>query len=54
MAIGAILWAFKNGEFENMEDVKFDMLDDGDDNTTGQKALAAVEKIRLSASTANK
>ena len=24
----AMMWAFKNGEFENIEDVKFEMLDD--------------------------
>jgi nitrogen fixation-related uncharacterized protein len=25
----AMMWAFKNGEFENVEDVKYEMMDDG-------------------------
>ena len=40
MAITAILWAFKNGEFEDMESAKFDMLDD-DDIPSAPKASQA-------------
>lgn len=46
IAVGGILWAFKNGEFEDLESVKFDMLDDDEDLVIGQKAKAAVERLR--------
>lgn len=49
IAIAAMLWAFKNGEFEDMESVKFDMMDDDDNNLIGQRARQAVERARLSA-----
>ncbi len=42
----AMMWAFKNGEFENMEDSKFDMLDDGPEGDLAQKAKAHFEKLR--------
>jgi nitrogen fixation-related uncharacterized protein len=41
-----ILWAFKNGEFEDLEAVKFEMLDDDEELVIGQKAKAAVERLR--------
>lgn len=47
IALAGILWAFRNGEFEDMEAVKFDMLDDGDDNRESERAKALVEKARL-------
>ena len=28
VGVAAMIWAFRNGEFENMEDVKYEMLDD--------------------------
>lgn len=46
IAVVGILWAFKNGEFEDLESVKFDMLDDDEDLVIGQKAKAAVERLR--------
>ena len=46
IAVVGILWAFKNGEFEDLESVKFDMLDDDEDLVVGQKAKAAVERLR--------
>ncbi|HEY9716304.1 MAG TPA: cbb3-type cytochrome oxidase assembly protein [Trichormus sp.] len=49
VAIAAILWAFKNGEFEDLEDVKFEMMDDDVDGTVGARARTLVEKARLSA-----
>jgi nitrogen fixation-related uncharacterized protein len=49
VAIAAILWAFKNGEFEDLEEVKFEMMDDDVDGTVGARARALVEKARLSA-----
>lgn len=52
-AIAGILWAFKNGEFEDMESAKFDMLDDGNEVTAGARARAAIEKIRLGAPSVN-
>jgi len=45
-ALAAILWAFKNGEFENIEDTKFEMLDDSDDGTLAKQARQAVERLR--------
>lgn len=46
IAVVGILWAFKNGEFEDLESVKFEMLDDDEEMVLGQKARAAVEKLR--------
>jgi len=51
MAIFGILWAFKNGEFEDMEGTKFDMMDDEVDGAMARKARAAVERARLKGST---
>jgi nitrogen fixation-related uncharacterized protein len=47
IAISGILWAFKNGEFEDMESSKFDMLDDDDSNVFANRARQAVERARL-------
>ena len=49
-AIAAINWAFKNGEFDDMEGSKFDMLDDSDDGVLAAKAKAAVERARAARS----
>ncbi|MBX9667527.1 MAG: cbb3-type cytochrome oxidase assembly protein CcoS [Candidatus Obscuribacterales bacterium] len=46
VGIIAMWWAFGNGEFEDLEGSKFDMLDDGDDNTLAQRAREAVERAR--------
>ncbi len=50
VAIVGILWAFKNGDFEDMENSKFDMMDDEVDGDTARKARAAVERARLKSS----
>lgn len=34
VALVAINWAFRNGEFDDMESSKFDMMDDGDDSVS--------------------
>ncbi|HEY9680181.1 MAG TPA: cbb3-type cytochrome oxidase assembly protein [Oculatellaceae cyanobacterium] len=47
VAIVAILWAFKNGEFEDMESTKFDMMDDEVEGAMAARARAAVERARL-------
>lgn len=47
VAIVGILWAFKNGEFEDMEGTKFDMMDDDFEGPNAAKARLAVEKARL-------
>lgn len=44
----ALMWAFKNGEFENIEDVKFEMMDDGSDGELAQKAKAKYDQLRTS------
>jgi len=47
VAIVGILWAFKNGEFEDVESIKFDMMDDGEEGPNAIRARLAVEKARL-------
>ena len=47
VAIAAILWAFRNGEFEDLEGTKFDMMDDEVEGAMAARARAAVEKARL-------
>ncbi|MBA3859647.1 MAG: hypothetical protein C0507_22300 [Cyanobacteria bacterium PR.3.49] len=49
MAIAGIIWAFRNGEFEDMESVKFDMLDDDESNLLANRARQAMERNRLAA-----
>ncbi len=46
VGIVAMWWAFGNGEFEDIESSKFEMLDDGEDNTLAQRAREAVERAR--------
>lgn len=46
VALFAMHWAFKNGEFEDIEGSKFDMLDDDDDSVLIQQARARVERAR--------
>lgn len=48
-ALAAMYWAFKNGEFEDIEGSKFDMLDDGDNSHLVEQARARVEKLRARA-----
>jgi nitrogen fixation-related uncharacterized protein len=50
VAIAGIMWAFKNGEFEDMEGSKFEMMDDELDGVAARKARAAVERARLKSS----
>ncbi|MDR3612281.1 MAG: cbb3-type cytochrome oxidase assembly protein [Candidatus Obscuribacterales bacterium] len=47
VALAAILWAFKNGEFEDLESTKFDMMDDEVEGAKAARARALVEKARL-------
>jgi nitrogen fixation-related uncharacterized protein len=47
VAIAAILWAFRNGEFEDLESTKFDMMDDEVEGEMAARARAAVERARL-------
>jgi len=46
VALFAMLWAFKNGEFENIEDIKYDMLDDTEDGMRAAQARAAVIRAK--------
>lgn len=48
-AMAAMWWAFKNGEFEDIESSKFDMLDDIDGGVMAARARAAIEKTRTRA-----
>jgi nitrogen fixation-related uncharacterized protein len=45
-AVVAMWWAFRNGEFEDIESVKFDMMDDSDEGVMAKRARAAVEQAR--------
>ncbi|MBI2809861.1 MAG: cbb3-type cytochrome oxidase assembly protein CcoS [Candidatus Melainabacteria bacterium] len=47
VGIVGILWAFKNGDFEDIESTKFDMMDDGEEGPNSVRARLAVEKARL-------
>lgn len=49
-AIAAMWWAFKSGEFDDIESSKFEMLDDGVDGANAARARAAVEATRAKAS----
>jgi len=49
ISLVAMWWAFRNGEFEDMESTKFDMLDDGDETSVAAIAKARVNKIRSKA-----
>lgn len=44
VALAAMWWAFRNGEFDDMESTKFDMLDDGDE---AERSLAAKARVEL-------
>jgi nitrogen fixation-related uncharacterized protein len=46
VGVAAMYWAFRNGEFENMEDTKFEMLDDNVDGQLGLKAKAKFDRLR--------
>jgi nitrogen fixation-related uncharacterized protein len=50
VGIAALLWAFRNGEFENIEDTKFDMLDDSPDGIVAERARRAIERARTASS----
>lgn len=46
VALLAMRWAFQNGEFEDMEGSKFDMLDDDFNSSRIDEAKARVEMSR--------
>jgi nitrogen fixation-related uncharacterized protein len=50
LAIAAIWWAFRNGEFEDMEETKFDMMDDDVEGLNAARARTLVEKARTARS----
>lgn len=45
-ALGAMWFALKNGDFEDMEGSKFDMLDDDEEGTEAARARARFERAR--------
>lgn len=49
IALAAMHWAFRNGEFDDMEASKFDMLDDGEEPGLSAVAKARVEVVRAKA-----
>lgn len=46
IGVAAMWWAFRDGQFTDIESSKFDMLDDGENDQLAQKAKAAVQKLR--------
>lgn len=46
IALAAMWWAFRNGEFEDMEASKFDMLDDSEEMNLARSAKERVERAR--------
>ena len=49
VALLAMRWAFKNGEFDDMEASKFDMLDDEEASNRVEEAKQRVELARVRA-----
>jgi len=49
MACFGMYFAFKNGDFEDLEGSKFDMLDDGDNSPIVEQARARMEQARIRA-----
>lgn len=45
-AIFAMLWAFKNGDFDDIESSKFEMLDDAPDSVLIRDAKQRVDRVR--------
>ena len=45
-ALAAMWWAFRNGEFDDIESSKFDMLDDDPNSLMVQNAKKRVEVTR--------
>ncbi len=50
VGVVAMWWAFGNGEFEDIEASKFEMMDDGDEAYLGERAKQALERIRAAKS----
>lgn len=48
-ALAAMWWAFSNGEFDDIEASKFDMLDDEYDGEKARQIRAAVDRARARA-----
>lgn len=51
IAMVALFWAFRNGEFDDMEGSKFDMMDDGDESVSAA-ARKRVDIARANAASA--
>ena len=47
IGIAGILWAFRNGDFEDVEGIKFEMMDDDVEGPNAARAKAAIERARL-------
>ena len=45
-ALAAMWWAFRNGEFDDMEGSKFDMLDDGEETAGAAQAKLRIDQAR--------
>lgn len=46
VGVWAMWWAMGNGEFEDIEASKFEMMDDDEDGSLGARARAATERAR--------
>ncbi len=46
IALAAMYWAFRNGDFEDIEGSKFEMMDDEQDGLNSKMARERIEQLR--------
>jgi nitrogen fixation-related uncharacterized protein len=51
--VAALFWGLRDGQFENMEDSKFEMLDDSPDGIVAERARRAAERARSASANSN-
>jgi cbb3-type cytochrome oxidase maturation protein len=53
VGVVALIWGLRDGQFDNMEDSKFDMLDDSPDGIVAERARRAAERARAQSMNSN-
>jgi len=53
VGVAALVWGLRDGQFVNMEDSKFDMLDDSPDGIVAERARRAAERARNASANSN-
>ena len=51
--VAALFWGLRDGQFSDMEDSKFDMLDDSPDGIVAERARRAAERARSASANSN-